>query len=75
MVVFADLSKAFDYAVREVVMGWMDRDAATSRCAKTALLTKLGVPAGAAEEIAAWNDRTGGLLREKRGTVSRRRHG
>ena len=65
MVVFVDLSKAFDYAVREVVMGWTDRDVTESPENKAALLTRLGLPSEAAAEITSWIERTGGLLKEK----------
>ncbi|CAK0824310.1 unnamed protein product [Prorocentrum cordatum] len=61
-VLFVDLSKAFDYAIREVVMGWMPDASSASLEEKRALLEKLGVPERASHHLAEWIDKTGGLL-------------
>ena len=61
-VLFVDLSKAFDYAIREVVMGWMPDAITASIEEKRALLEKLGVPERASRHLAEWIDTTGGLL-------------
>ena len=58
-----DLSKAFDYAIREVVMGWMPTFKDADMDAKSAHLEKLGVLKEHSAELAKWIDETGGLLR------------
>ena len=61
-VLFIDLSKAFDYAIREVVMGWMPSMKCQNLQAKRNHLHKLGVLPEHSAELAAWIDDTGGLL-------------
>eukprot|EP00973_Karenia_brevis_P006717 913407-Karenia_brevis.AAC.1 len=61
-ILFIDLSKAYDYAVREVVTGWMRSQGNSTAEEKQALLVKLGVPDDVALEIVQWIDATGGLL-------------
>ena len=62
-VLFVDLSKAFDYAIREVVMGWMEPLASKSLDEKRVHLHKLGVLPEHSAELVEWIDETGGLLR------------
>ena len=62
-ILFIDLSKAFDYAIREVVMGWMGPMANRSANEKRAHLHKLGVLPEHSAELVAWIDETGGLMR------------
>ena len=62
-VLFLDLSKAFDYAVREVVMGWMRGTGDCDYQARRDHLVRLGIPADVADEIAQWIDESGGLLK------------
>ena len=61
-VLFIDLSKAFDYAIREVVMGWMPSMKCQNLQAKRDHLQKLGVRPEHSAELSAWIDDTGGLL-------------
>jgi hypothetical protein len=61
-VLFGDLSKAFDYAIREVVMGWMEPMKSRSRHQKREHLHELGVLAEHSDGLAQWIDDTGGLL-------------
>ena len=62
-VLFIDLSKAFDYAIREVVMGWMPSMVDQPMQAKRDHLEKLGVSHVHSLELAEWINDTGGLLR------------
>ena len=57
-----DLSKAFDYAGREVIMGWMPSMSAEPIAVKAEFLRSLGVDLDAGTELAEWIDHTGGLL-------------
>ena len=59
-VLFVDLSKAFDYAIREVVMGWMEPMKSRSRHQKREHLHELGVLAEHSDGLAQWIDDTGG---------------
>jgi hypothetical protein len=61
-VLFIDLSKAFDYAIREVVMGWMPSMREQSMQIKRDHLQKLGVLHEHSLELANWINDTGGLL-------------
>ena len=63
-VLFVDLSKAFDYAIREVVMGWMHIMQGADDSVKRAFLESLGVPHAACDKLVGWINDTGGLLRE-----------
>ena len=60
-VLFVDLSKAFDYAIREVVMGWTP-DAPTNAAAREAFLTELGIPSEFTHFITSLIDDDGHLL-------------
>jgi hypothetical protein len=60
-VLFVDLSKAFDYAAREVVMGWIE-NAPTARADQIAYLKEVGIPDDAADNLAQWLDEYGPLL-------------
>ena len=62
LVLFVDLSKAFDYAIREVVMGWMEPMNLRSRLDKRKHLHGLGVLPEHSDDLAQWIDDTGGLL-------------
>ena len=61
-VLFIDLSKAYDYAIREVVMGWMPSMSHCSLQAKREHLHRLGVLHEHSADLAKWIDETGGLL-------------
>jgi exonuclease III len=61
-VLFVDLSKAFDYAIREVVMGWMGPMRLRSRQDKRKHLHGLGVLPEHSDDLVQWIDETGGLL-------------
>eukprot|EP00959_Pyramimonas_sp_CCMP1952_P352226 7379998-Pyramimonas_sp.AAC.1 len=61
-VLSVDLSKAFDYAIREVVMSWMPDASSASLEENRALLEKLGVPERASHRLAEWIGKTGGFL-------------
>ena len=63
-VLFIDLSKAFDHAIREVVTGWMSSACGMPRESKVQLLVRLGMPSETASEVVDWIDRSGGLLRQ-----------
>ena len=60
-VLFVDLSKAFDYAVREVVMGWM-QNAPTTREARRAQLIRVGIPEDSVDDLLEWLETHGPLL-------------
>ena len=62
-VLFIDFSKAFDLAIREVVMGWMESMKSKPDSEKEMLLGLLGVPAAASGRLVQWINDTGGLLR------------
>jgi hypothetical protein len=62
-VLFIDLSKAFDYAVREVVMGWM-QNAPVPRSARRDHLIKVGIPLDAVDDLMAWLETNGSLLQQ-----------
>ena len=61
-VLFLDLSKAFDLAVREIVLGWMQGDALDNVADKVNLLISVGIPAELAGDLVAWIDENNGLL-------------
>ena len=61
-ILFLDLSKAFDLAVRETVMGWMQCAAMQTLVEKIAHLVQLGVPEHLAQDLVEWIERSGGLL-------------
>ena len=65
-ILFLDLTKAFDDAVREVVLGWLGPLAGENVTldARIAHLVRLGVPSDIAGEVAAEITKTGGLLKE-----------
>ena len=59
-ILFVDLSKAFDFAIREVLFGWKP-----SFCGdKVKLLQSHGLAVSDAFALASYIDDTGGLLRE-----------
>jgi hypothetical protein len=62
-VLFVDLSTAFDYAVREVVMGWMD-DSPDDVDGRRQYLVSIGIPEDAVDDILDWLGRDGPLLRQ-----------
>ena len=72
-VLFLDLSKAFDFALRETVMGWMQCASFSDIQAKAQHLQSLGVPAGFAMDLANEIDAKGGLLAECMGEAPRAR--
>ena len=59
---FVDLSKAFDFVVREVIMGWPPSMIHWQMPDKVEFLCSLGLEQDAAAVLAAWVDSTGGLL-------------
>ena len=61
-VLFLDLSKALDFAVRETVMGWMQCSNLGSMDEKARHLEKFGVPSELTHDLAAWIEESGGLL-------------
>ena len=52
-VLFVDLSKAFDYAVREVIMGWIEGTDA-SREGRRQRLCSVGIPDEYVEDVLQW---------------------
>ena len=80
---FLDLTKAFDYAVRELVLGWLGPMASesASQAQREQHLLRLGVPEAYAASVADEITRTGGLLaevgvdEELRNTISSLRSG
>ena len=63
-ILFLDLTKAFDHAVREMVTGWMRGQGEASPAEKAIHLTRLGIPADVVQEVVAWINESGGLLRQ-----------
>ena len=63
-VLFLDLEKAFDYALRETLLGWTASVEVQTMEAKCRYLEDLGLERIHAREMAAFIDRTGGILRE-----------
>ena len=64
LTLFLDLTKAFDFAVRELVLGWLGplaADTATQEH-KVQHLVRLGIPQAAAHDVAREITLTGGLL-------------
>ena len=59
---FVDLTKAYDHAIREVIMGWSPDMSRAPAHEKVAFLCKLGVCSDDAWDLAKWIDETGGLL-------------
>ena len=59
-ILFVDLSKAFDYAIREILLGWMPGFNGSKR----ELLRSSGVGEECIEELIHYIDTTGGYLRE-----------
>ena len=57
---FVDLSKAFDLAVREILFGW----APSFTGDKTALMRQRGLNEENAKSMAGWIDDTGGILND-----------
>lgn len=55
---FVDLSKAFDLAIREVVVGWMPGMLHAPRSEKISLLTKLGADPFQVDRLVSWIDGT-----------------
>ena len=62
-VLFVYLSKAFDYAVREVVMGWME-NSPKDFAGRREYLISVGIPGDAVDDILGWLTREGPLLRQ-----------
>ena len=58
-----DLPKAFDFAVREVVMGWV-QNAPTDASERRARLLKVGIPDDAVDDLMYWLEMNGPLLRQ-----------
>ena len=64
-ILYVDLSKAFDVAVREILLGWPPGMAAsTTREARAQHLHKCGIPADHALEVTDYIDESGGILAE-----------
>ena len=63
-VLFLDLIKAFDFALRELVMGWMGSSTFESTSDKHLHLASLGIPQDLVGDVCEWIDKHGGLLRE-----------
>eukprot|EP00973_Karenia_brevis_P052823 7343752-Karenia_brevis.AAC.1 len=59
-ILFLDLRKAFDYCIREVLLGWSHAQYGD----KTAYLMRLGLSAENAEALRNDLDRNGGLLEQ-----------
>ena len=60
-VLFVDLSKAFDFAVREVIMGWM-QNAPQDNDDRRDHLVRVGIPEHAVDELLCWLEDRGPLL-------------
>eukprot|EP00973_Karenia_brevis_P064382 8945647-Karenia_brevis.AAC.1 len=57
-VIFIDLSKAFDFAIREILLGWRS----SYNISKISWLQRMGLSKAAAEAAAQAIDSIGGLL-------------
>ena len=62
-ILYIDLSKAFDVAVREILLGWPPKEDMSPEM-KRERLVKAGIAADDADEMVAYIDRTGGILEE-----------
>lgn len=62
-ILFIDLSKAFDFLVRDVVMVWM-QNAPTDASERRAHLLKVGFPDGAFDDLMYWLEMNGPSLRQ-----------
>ena len=62
LIVFVDLSKAFDHAIRELILGWSPADASMSADHKQQALLNLGIPLEHVASLVEWIDSTGGVL-------------
>ena len=63
-VLFVDLTKAFDMAVREIMMGWMPAQASGTRAQRVDHLRRLGLDDAAADDMCSYIDESGGILKE-----------
>ena len=61
-ILFLDLRKAFDLALRQSALGWMQCSTMVSLAEKMRHLVSLGVPEALAQDLVEWIDSTGGLL-------------